>query len=60
MLDLHRLHIFLMVAKHKSFSKAARELYLTQPTISQHIGTLEHHLNTVLFDRLGNRRSQIQ
>lgn len=53
MLDLHRLNIFLKVVDLKSFSKAARQLYLTQPTVSQHIGFLENYLGVPLFDRLG-------
>ena len=40
MLDTHRLKIFISVAELKSFSKAAKALYLTQPTVSQHITTL--------------------
>lgn len=39
------------VVKHKSFSKAAKELFLTQPTISNNIQNLENELNTVLLDR---------
>ena len=53
MLNIHQLEIFAKVAELKSFSKAAEEMYLTQPTISQHISTLEHHLETALFDRMG-------
>ena len=46
-----RLRIFFSVAKHKSFSKAALELCLTQPAVSFQIKQLESHLNTVLFIR---------
>jgi len=53
MLDTHRLKIFLKVADLKSFSKAAHELYLTQPTVSQHIHSLEQHIGIPLFDRCG-------
>lgn len=53
MLDIHRLKIFLKVADLKSFSRAAYELYLTQPTVSQHISLLEEHLGLLLFDRTG-------
>lgn len=42
---------FLCVVKHKSFSKAAKELYLTQPTVSNNIQNLERELKTVLLDR---------
>lgn len=53
MLDIHRLEIFAKVAELKSFSKAAKKMFLTQPTVSQHITSLEDFLGIVLFDRLG-------
>jgi DNA-binding transcriptional LysR family regulator len=53
MLDIHQLEIFSKVAELKSFSKAAQEMCLTQPTISQHMSSLESYLGTKLFDRLG-------
>lgn len=52
-MDLHHLKIFLSVFKHRSFSKASQDLCLTQPTISDHIQTLEKELKCKLFDRLG-------
>ena len=51
MLDTHRLKIFLKIAELKSFSRAAPELYLTQPTVSQHIAALEQYVGLPLFDR---------
>ncbi len=51
MLDTHRLKIFVTVTELKSFSKAAKELYLTQPTISQHITALEDFLEVTLLER---------
>lgn len=51
--DIHQLKIFISVFKNKSFSKAAKELFLTQPTISEHIKTLEEELDCKLFDRFG-------
>lgn len=51
-MDIHHLKVFASVYKHKSFSKAAEELYLTQPTVSDHIRSLEQELNCKLFDRL--------
>jgi len=53
MLDLHRLNIFIKIVELKSFSKAARALFLTQPTVSQHVNFLERYLGIPLFDRLG-------
>jgi DNA-binding transcriptional LysR family regulator len=55
MLDIHQLEIFTKVAELKSFSKAAQEMYLTQPTISQHVTSLENYLGARLFDRLGKK-----
>jgi DNA-binding transcriptional LysR family regulator len=52
-MDLHHLRIFVSVFKHRSFSKASKELSLTQPTVSDHIQNLENDLNCRLFDRLG-------
>ena len=52
-MDLHHLKIFMSVFKHRSFSKASRTLSLTQPTVSDHIQTLEKELKCNLFDRLG-------
>jgi DNA-binding transcriptional LysR family regulator len=52
-MDIHQLKIFVSVFKNRSFSRASEELYLTQPTISDHIKTLEEEFNCKLFDRLG-------
>ncbi|KAB3529018.1 selenium metabolism-associated LysR family transcriptional regulator [Alkaliphilus serpentinus] len=54
-MDFRQLESFVMVAKHKSFSKAADYLYLTQPTISSHILNLEKDMNTILINR-SNRK----
>ena len=50
-MDLKQLEIFVAVAKYQSFSKAAKELFLTQPTISAHIQNLEKELGTILVNR---------
>src|SRR6202162_2583924 len=52
-MDLRQLEIFVKVAELKSFSKAAEALFLTQPTVSEHIRTLERELGVRLLDRLG-------
>lgn len=52
-MDIHHLRVFTSVFKNKSFSKASEELHLTQPTISDHVKTLEEELDCKLFDRLG-------
>lgn len=48
-LDLYK--IFGVVAKNRSFSKAAEDLFLTQPAVSQAIRQLESELDTRLFNR---------
>ncbi len=53
MIDVHRLKIFSKVAELKSFSKAAHTMYLTQPTVSQHMASLEDYFALPLFDRGG-------
>jgi DNA-binding transcriptional LysR family regulator len=50
-LDFKQIEAFLCVAKLKSFSKAANTIFLSQPTISSHISSLEKELNIQLFDR---------
>ncbi|HMK56094.1 MAG TPA: LysR family transcriptional regulator, partial [Dissulfurispiraceae bacterium] len=52
-MDIHQLRIFASVYKNKSFSRASEELYLTQPTVSDHIKALEEEFGCRLFDRLG-------
>ncbi|MFC4660790.1 LysR family transcriptional regulator [Oceanobacillus aidingensis] len=49
-LDLY--YLFYTVGKNKSFSKAAKELYMSQPAISQSMAQLEKELDTRLFNRL--------
>lgn len=49
-LDLYK--IFVVVGKNNSFSSAAKELYITQPAISQAIMQLEEELDIRLFNRL--------
>jgi DNA-binding transcriptional LysR family regulator len=50
-MDFKQLEVFVAVSKHQSFSKAARELFLTQPTVSSHIQNLERELDTILVNR---------
>ena len=51
-MDVHHLRVFLSVYRNRSFSKASRELRLSQPTISDHIKSLEQQLDCALFERL--------
>ena len=50
-MELKQLEGFVKVVELESFSKAAEALYLTQPTISVHILSLEKELNTKLLER---------
>lgn len=43
--------VFIEVAKHLSFTKAAEILFISQPAISKHIHHLEEHYGTSLFER---------
>jgi len=52
-MDIHQLRVFASVFRDKSFSKASKKMFLTQPTISSHIRSLEEEYNCKLFDRLG-------
>lgn len=52
-MDLRRLEVFAKVAELGSFSRAAEALFLTQPTVSEHVRALENELGVTLLDRLG-------
>ncbi|MBI3636991.1 MAG: LysR family transcriptional regulator [Candidatus Rokubacteria bacterium] len=52
-MDLRRLEVFAKVAELGSFSRAADALFLTQPTVSEHIRALEDEVGLPLLDRLG-------
>lgn len=50
-MEFNQLESFISVVKHNSFSYAAKELYTTQPSVSNNIKNLEKELNTTLLDR---------
>ncbi|KIG01490.1 LysR family transcriptional regulator [Caballeronia concitans] len=52
---LRQLKIFETVARRLSFSRAAEELYLTQPAVSTQVKQLEEHAGLPLFEQLGKR-----
>ena len=52
---LRQLRTFVTVARRQSFSRAAEELHLTQPAVSEHIKQLEMHVGAPLFEKLGKR-----
>lgn len=52
-MELGQLEAFVQVAAHHSFSRAAEVLYLTQPSVTARIQTLERELSEELFERSG-------
>src|SRR5262245_57207873 len=50
-MELRHLRTIAAVARHRSLTKAAEELYLTQSAVSQQIGRLEHELGVEVFRR---------
>lgn len=50
-MELHHLRYFISVARHLSFTRAAAENHVAQPSLSQQIRRLEHSLGAPLFDR---------
>ncbi|EIW18941.1 MULTISPECIES: LysR family transcriptional regulator [Pelosinus] len=50
-MDIRNLECFMEVARHKSFSKAAEMMYISQPSISRAIKELESQFGVVLFYR---------
>jgi DNA-binding transcriptional LysR family regulator len=51
--DLGQIEAFVQVAQHRSFSKAAEALFLTQPSVTARIQSLERDLGESLFERNG-------
>lgn len=52
---LRQLTVFLTVARHLHFTRAAQELGMTQPSVSMQIRQLEENLGVVLFEQIGKR-----
>ena len=50
-INLHEIEAFLSVAKHQNISKAAAELYVSQPSLSKWINKMEETCGTQLFTR---------
>ena len=53
MLNAHQLNVFLLAAENLNFTHAATQLKMSQPSVSQHIQTLEQHFGLELFYRSG-------
>jgi len=54
-LTIRQLRVFEAVAQHSSFTKAADELYLSQPAVSMQIKQLEENVGLPLFEKLGRK-----
>jgi LysR family hydrogen peroxide-inducible transcriptional activator len=54
-MEMHQLRYFVAVARTGSFSRAAEQCYVSQPSLSQQIQKLERSVGQRLFDRLGRR-----
>lgn len=52
---LRQIKVFEAVAHHSSYTRAADELYLTQPAVSMQIKQLEENLDVALFEQIGKR-----
>ncbi|MHB8743308.1 MAG: LysR family transcriptional regulator, partial [Sulfuricaulis sp.] len=54
-LTLRQLKVFEAVARHLNYTRAAEELFLTQPAVSMQVKQLEEQLGVALFEQLGKR-----
>jgi len=54
-MDMRLLQTFVVTARTLNFRKAAEQLFLAQPTVTQHIRLLETELRVQLFDRVAKR-----
>lgn len=52
---LHQLKVFEAVARHSSFTRAAEELFLTQPTVSMQVKQLAKAVGLPLFEQVGKQ-----
>ncbi len=52
---LQQLRVFMAVAEHQSFTRAAEQIHMTQPGVSIQVKRLEELLDTKLFEKLGNQ-----
>jgi DNA-binding transcriptional LysR family regulator len=51
----HQLRVFREVARERSFSRAAKALYISQPSVSYQVGELERELQVELFSQTGRQ-----
>ncbi len=55
MINFNQLRVFYHAAKHRSFTQAARRLFITQPAVTAHIKLLEGQCNLKLFKKKGRK-----
>lgn len=53
-MNIFELNYALCIAKHQNLTRAAQELYISQPTLSKHLQKLERELGIRLFSRVDN------
>lgn len=56
-MDIQQFRAFREVARQRSFSGAAKELFLSQPAVSRQVASLESEIGLPLFVRMGNNIS---
>ena len=50
-INMRQIEVFLMAAKYQNLSRAASELYISQPSLSKHIAKMEKEIGASLFQR---------
>lgn len=58
-MDIQKLKGFLAVARYKSFSRAGKQTFRTQPAVTLQIKSLEQELGVRLLDRTGNNNIEL-
>jgi DNA-binding transcriptional LysR family regulator len=54
-ITLYQLRVFLVVSRHRNYTHAAEELYLSQPSVSAQVHELERLVGLPLFEQVGKR-----
>ena len=54
-ISFRQLQVFEAIARHENFTRAAEELFLTQPTVSMQIKKLEEGVGMALFEHIGKK-----
>ena len=50
-MNYSELHYILCIAKHQNLTRAAQELYISQPTLTKYLQKLEREMGAKLFSR---------